>query len=295
MIVSASLFQKKGEDYNNMEQISIIERFPYPFQVSPRHAPFTSLLRVAAGGQGPALHRGEDSKEDTGTSTASFWGCPYPASGRLVSPCGHHGMGQLSFRGDGKRLRASSRSFRFPGRCWRDAPCPLLAQPPAQLPALAGTPAHRKSEKEVESLGGGGLFITSLSWSREHHGARAHRLVLCTGCSGCPRAPRAPSPVDVYCPQVVYDEGPLYVFSPTEELRKRWIHQLKSGESGPPRLPVRAIGSRRLRVQRDSDSGFPGARCLVVTLSHICGRASSIRSCSHDERSHEAVPYVRGW
>ncbi|KFV17774.1 Tyrosine-protein kinase BTK, partial [Tauraco erythrolophus] len=27
---------------------------------------------------------------------------------------------------------------------------------------------------------------------------------------------------------VVYDEGPLYVFSPTEELRKRWIHQLKS-------------------------------------------------------------------
>ncbi|XP_016153854.1 PREDICTED: tyrosine-protein kinase BTK isoform X2 [Ficedula albicollis] len=29
--------------------------------------------------------------------------------------------------------------------------------------------------------------------------------------------------------QVVYDEGPLYIFSPTEELRKRWIHQLKSG------------------------------------------------------------------
>uniref|UniRef100_A0A8D0HDW7 Tyrosine-protein kinase n=1 Tax=Sphenodon punctatus TaxID=8508 RepID=A0A8D0HDW7_SPHPU len=29
--------------------------------------------------------------------------------------------------------------------------------------------------------------------------------------------------------QVVYDEGPLYVFSPTEELRKRWIHQLKNG------------------------------------------------------------------
>uniref|UniRef100_A0A8C5Y1H4 Tyrosine-protein kinase n=1 Tax=Microcebus murinus TaxID=30608 RepID=A0A8C5Y1H4_MICMU len=28
--------------------------------------------------------------------------------------------------------------------------------------------------------------------------------------------------------QVVYDEGPLYVFSPTEELRKRWIHQLKN-------------------------------------------------------------------
>ncbi|XP_053229683.1 tyrosine-protein kinase BTK [Podarcis raffonei] len=28
--------------------------------------------------------------------------------------------------------------------------------------------------------------------------------------------------------QVVYDEGPLYVFSPTEELRSRWIHQLKN-------------------------------------------------------------------
>lgn len=28
--------------------------------------------------------------------------------------------------------------------------------------------------------------------------------------------------------QVVYDEGPLYVFSPTEELRTRWIHQLKN-------------------------------------------------------------------
>ncbi|XP_029463232.1 tyrosine-protein kinase BTK [Rhinatrema bivittatum] len=27
--------------------------------------------------------------------------------------------------------------------------------------------------------------------------------------------------------QVVYDEGPLYVFTPTEELRRRWIHQLK--------------------------------------------------------------------
>ncbi|XP_044283424.1 tyrosine-protein kinase BTK [Varanus komodoensis] len=28
--------------------------------------------------------------------------------------------------------------------------------------------------------------------------------------------------------QVVYDEGPLYIFSPTEELRTRWIQQLKS-------------------------------------------------------------------
>lgn len=27
--------------------------------------------------------------------------------------------------------------------------------------------------------------------------------------------------------QIMYDEGPLYVFAPTEDLRKRWIHQLK--------------------------------------------------------------------
>ncbi|XP_075040776.1 tyrosine-protein kinase BTK isoform X2 [Mixophyes fleayi] len=27
--------------------------------------------------------------------------------------------------------------------------------------------------------------------------------------------------------QIIYDEGPLYVFAPTEDLRKRWIHQLK--------------------------------------------------------------------
>ncbi|XP_053554926.1 tyrosine-protein kinase BTK [Bombina bombina] len=27
--------------------------------------------------------------------------------------------------------------------------------------------------------------------------------------------------------QIVYDEGPLYVFAPTEDLRRRWIHQLK--------------------------------------------------------------------
>ncbi|KAM8952402.1 tyrosine-protein kinase BTK [Pelodytes ibericus] len=27
--------------------------------------------------------------------------------------------------------------------------------------------------------------------------------------------------------QIVYDDGPLYVFAPTEDLRKRWVHQLK--------------------------------------------------------------------
>lgn len=126
--------------------------------------------------------------------------------------------------------------------------------------------------------------------------ARAlHRLLWVPASLCSPVSPREPpAPCHVCCPQVVYDEGPLYVFSPTEELRKRWIHQLKSGEFGVPRLPVSATRSSRLRVQRDSDSGFPGARCLVVTLSHICGRVSSIRNCSHDECSHKAVPYVHG-
>ncbi|XP_069604727.1 tyrosine-protein kinase BTK [Ranitomeya imitator] len=27
--------------------------------------------------------------------------------------------------------------------------------------------------------------------------------------------------------QIVYDDGPLYVFAPTEDLRKRWLHQIK--------------------------------------------------------------------
>ncbi|XP_069842478.1 tyrosine-protein kinase BTK [Dendropsophus ebraccatus] len=27
--------------------------------------------------------------------------------------------------------------------------------------------------------------------------------------------------------QIVYDDGPLYIFAPTEDLRKRWIHQVK--------------------------------------------------------------------
>lgn len=116
--------------------------------------------------------------------------------------------------------------------------CWLLTQPPAQLPALlapSAPPAHRKSEKEVESLGGGGLFLTSLSRSREH---RAGPADTGRACSGWPQglAPPVPAvralPAVLRClvPQVVYDEGPLYIFSPTEELRKRWIHQLKSGE-----------------------------------------------------------------
>lgn len=43
-------FQRKGEDYSNMEQISIIERFPYPFQVSPHCTHFASPLCCPSAG-----------------------------------------------------------------------------------------------------------------------------------------------------------------------------------------------------------------------------------------------------
>lgn len=61
--ISASLFQRKGEDYNNMEQISIIERFPYPFQVSLHCTLFAGPLCLLAGPegrtpQGPGVKRG---------------------------------------------------------------------------------------------------------------------------------------------------------------------------------------------------------------------------------------------
>lgn len=50
--LSASLFQRKGEDYNNMEQISIIERFPYPFQVSFHCTLFAGALCLVASPEG---------------------------------------------------------------------------------------------------------------------------------------------------------------------------------------------------------------------------------------------------
>lgn len=50
--ISASLLQRKGEDYNNMEQISIIERFPYPFQVSFHCTLFAGPLYLVADSEG---------------------------------------------------------------------------------------------------------------------------------------------------------------------------------------------------------------------------------------------------
>lgn len=58
--------------------------------------------------------------------------------------------------------------------------------------------------------------------------------------------------------QVVYDEGPLYVFSPTEELRKRWIHQLKSGEFGGSAVPQKANTNNWLCVRHNLEHRVSG-------------------------------------
>lgn len=105
MSVSTSLFQRKGEDYNNMEQISIIERFPYPFQVSPHCTPFADLLCLAAGcwrgdprgAWGQTQHRCRSAR-----CHSAIWGCPAAARaslGRQVSLCEPQGIGQLYLRG----------------------------------------------------------------------------------------------------------------------------------------------------------------------------------------------------
>ncbi|PKU36584.1 tyrosine-protein kinase btk [Limosa lapponica baueri] len=129
---------RKGEEHNNMEQISIIERFPYPFQLYLRR-----LLRWK-----PASEL-----------------CPAP-----FSPLADAG-GMLS------------------------ANC-LLSPQPSCLPLLPPSVAPN-TPKRCE-----GPAHTSTACT-------LHRLLW-------------------VATSVVYDEGPLYVFSPTEELRKRWIHQLKS-------------------------------------------------------------------
>lgn len=74
---------------------------------------------------------------------------------------------------------------------------------------------------------------------------------------------------------MVYDEGPLYVFSPTEELRKRWIHQLKSGEFGGSVAPSASKHKQLAVCSMTQSTGFPGAHYLVVTLSYVYGRVSA--------------------
>lgn len=74
-------------------------------------------------------------------------------------------------------------------------------------------------------------------------------------------------------PQVVYDEGPLYVFSPTEELRKRWIHQLKSGEFGSSVAPSES--KHKQSAVHVAQHGALGFRGLAISwLRYPCLRKS---------------------
>lgn len=41
--------------------------------------------------------------------------------------------------------------------------------------------------------------------------------------------------ITLYCEfyflsQIIYDEGPLYVFAKSDQIRKHWIHELKNGQ-----------------------------------------------------------------
>lgn len=81
---------------------------------------------------------------------------------------------------------------------------------------------------------------------------------------------------------MVYDEGPLYVFSPTEELRKRWIHQLKSGEFKHKQLAMRAAQPRA--------PGFRGLAILWLRYPMSTDEQALIRNFSRDEGACKAIP-----
>lgn len=181
--------------------------------------------------------------------------------------------------------------------------CWLHTQPPAQLPALlalSAPPAHRKSEKEVESLGGGGLFLTSWSRSREHRAGPAD-----TGRAGpgWPQGSAPPVPTMRALPevlscvvlQVVYDEGPLYIFSPTEELRKRWIHQLKSGECRALQLPQLCLCFPTVPGTQGLTGSWLPVPCVSkseLLLPGPGGHCHSLQHCSYLSSlpSHKPAP-----
>lgn len=139
--VSASLFQRKGEDCNNMEQISIIERFPYPFQVSPHCTLCGSTLTA------------EEDQRGTGCQTqhhcphvrhhSPIWGHPAAvraAQGRQVSHCEPQGVGQFYLRGllrckPASELYCASFGPMAHAGGMLSAGCPLSSQPSC-LPLL---------------------------------------------------------------------------------------------------------------------------------------------------------------
>lgn len=189
---SASLFQRKGDDYN-MEQISIIERFPYPFQVSPHCTPFASPLCLAAGCWG------DDSRGTWGQTRhhcpsaschSAILGGPaavHSVGGRQVSLCKPRGIGQLYLRGLLRWKPALSSVLPLSVPWLMLEVCCLLAACSAPSPAACPSwhpvwpPPHRKSEKEVESLGGGGLIYNlSVMVPRAPCRASTHQHGLCS-------------------------------------------------------------------------------------------------------------------
>lgn len=89
---------------------------------------------------------------------------------------------------------------------------------------------------------------------------------------------------------MVYDEGPLYVFSPTEELRKRWIHQLKSGEFGGSAAPSESKHEQlAVRAAQPRAPGFRGLAILWLRYPMSTDEQVLIRNFSRDERTHKAI------
>ncbi|KFQ54640.1 Tyrosine-protein kinase BTK, partial [Nestor notabilis] len=82
---------------------------------------------------------------------------------------------------------------------------------------------------------------------------------------------------------VVYDEGPLYVFSPTEELRRRWNHQLKSGDPGSHTSPFSATV-----IRYNSDLVQKYHPCFWIDGQYLCcsQTAKNAMGCQILGRSH---------
>lgn len=100
---------------------------------------------------GLALHQGEDSEEDMGTSTASFWGCPHPASGRLELGSSLEGaMGSISELHPAAFSSLADAGGMLPARC-------SLSPQPSCPPSLA--PQHTESQRRKWKVSGEGAYL----------------------------------------------------------------------------------------------------------------------------------------
>lgn len=183
------------------------------------------------------------------------------------------------------------------------AGCPLSPQPSC-LSLLAPSVAPntlKVREGSGKSRGRGLIYNLSVMVPRAPCGAstQQHGLYSARAALGGHKPQLPPSfPGDTQAGalrhvvlQVVYDEGPLYVFSPTEELRKRWIHQLKSGEFGDSVAPSESKHKQlAVHVSRPRTLGFRGLAILWLCYPTSTEERVLIRNFSHDKRIHKAVP-----